>query len=180
MNMANISMARYSVSACLRRVFLALVLTGVCTSAFAIPAELMDQDGKKGGLQDFSGKPVIVFVTSLTEMAELGKWEEALRPKFSSINTIDIGDVNTSSKFILKELNKELKKHVPSGVRIYVDTQNIWAKEYSLDLFSPCVLIFNADHKMVAKFTGNPKGDVLDEVVAAAAKYFPLKAAPAK
>jgi hypothetical protein len=148
MNMANISMARYSVSACLRRVFLALVLTGVCTSAFAVPAELMDQDGKKGGLQDFSGKPVIVFVTSLTEMAELGKWEEALRPKFSSINTID--------------------------------TQNIWAKEYSLDLFSPCVLIFNADHKMVAKFTGNPKGDVLDEVVAAAAKYFPLKAAPAK
>ena len=88
MNMTKISMAGYSVSAYLRRVFLVLALTGVCTSAFAVPAELMDQDGKKGGLQDFSGKPVIVFVTSLTEMAELGKWEEAIRPKFSNINTI--------------------------------------------------------------------------------------------
>ena len=180
MNMAKINRARNSVFACLQRVLLALALSGVSMAVFAVPAELMDQDGKKGGLQDFSGKPVVVFVTSLTEMAELGKWEEAIRPKFSSINTMDIGDVNTSSKFILNELNKELKKHVPSGVRIYVDTQNIWAKEYSLDLFSPCVLIFNADHKMVAKFTGNPKGDVLNDVVAAAAKYFPLKAAPAK
>lgn len=182
------NMARNLVSASLRCAFLLLLLTNVSAAAFdafcdsdgVCSGELMDQNGKKGGLQDFSGKPVIVFVTSLTKMAELGKWEEALRPHFSKINTMDIGDINTSSKFILNELDKELKKHVPSDVRIYLDTQNVWAKEFSLDLSRPCVLIFNADHKMVAKFTGKPKGKVLDEVITAAAKYFPLKAESAK
>ena len=60
MNMAKINMARNSVFACLQRVLLVLALSGVSTAVFAVPAELMDQDGKKGGLQDFSGKPVIL------------------------------------------------------------------------------------------------------------------------
>jgi|GEM_PF-1715798 len=179
MKMATISMACNSVSAGLRRFGSALVLTAMCTSAFAVPAELMDQDSKKGGLQDFSGQPVIVFVTSLTTMAYLGKWEEAIRSKLPDINTMDIGDIDTSSKFILSELSKELEKHVPSGVRIYLDSQNIWAKEYNLNVGEPCVLIFNADHQLVEKFRGYPKGDLLDQVVGAAGKYFPQKAAAA-
>jgi hypothetical protein len=179
MRMLPVSTFHHAFARCLRNTSLALTLSLICAPVFAVPAELMDQNGIKGGMADFSGKPVIVFVTSLTKMANLGKWEEAIRPKLPDINTMDIGDINSSSKFLLKELDKELAKHVPSGVRMYIDPKNIWAKEYKLDLGDPCVLIFDADHNLVKTFRGKPKGDLIDQAVAAAAPYFP-QADPSK
>ena len=49
----------------------ALLLSALCSAAFAVPPALPDQNGKPGGMEDFSGKPVMVFVTSLTKMADL-------------------------------------------------------------------------------------------------------------
>jgi hypothetical protein len=176
----SISITRGLMLRSLSKMTLVLVLSTLCSVAFALPAALPDQNGKLGGMQDFSGKPVIVFVTSLTKMADLGDWEEALRPKLPDINTLDIGDIDTSSKFVTGELTKELKKHVPKGVRIYLDDKDIWATEYQLDLGEPCVLIFDAEHNLANKFRGDPSGELLNQVIAAAAKYFPQKPAAAK
>ena len=93
---------------------------------------------------------------------------------------MDIGDIDTSSKFVTGELNKELEKHVPKGVRIYLDDKDLWATEYYLDLGEPCVLIFDAEHNLANKFSGDPSGELLDQVVAAAAIYFPQKSGSAK
>lgn len=154
-----------------------LVLCTVSIPAFAVPPSLEDQNGKVGGMDDFSGKPVVVFVTSLTQLANLGKWEEAIRPDVPNINSMDIGDIKKAPGFIRKEVIKELKKHVPEGVSVYIDDNNLWEQEYKLDLGEPCVLLFDANHELTNQFRGKPGGQLLDEVVAATKKLFPAPAA---
>ena len=152
---------------------LATALAVLPLMSMAVPPALLDQYGNSGGMEKFSGEPVIVFVTSLTQLPKLGKWEEAIRPQLPTINTLDIGDIDTSSKFIRSAVERELKKHVPDGVSVYIDPENLWAKEYDLDLGEPCVLIFDADHALVKQFRGKPEDELLAEVIAEAEKYFP-------
>lgn len=154
--------------------FMLTALLGLFTSvAIAIPPPLPDQHGNMGGMDKFTGKPVIVFVTSLHELPDLGKWEEAIRPKLPDMNSLDIGDIDTTSTTIDDLVVKELDKHVPKGISVYIDEKNLWAKEYGLDVSEPCVLIFDAQHNLVEKFSGKPNGKLLDQVVAAAKQYFP-------
>ena len=154
-------------------IMLAVALAIFSAAALAVPPPLQDQHGNEGGMANFAGKPVIVFVTSLTQLPKLGKWEEAIRPKLPAMNSLDIGDIDSSSKFVRKEVVKALNKHVPKGVSVYIDADNLWAKEYDLNLGDPCLLIFDAEHKLVKQFHGDPNEQLLDEVLAAAKPYFP-------
>jgi hypothetical protein len=160
--------------------FVAILVTTILASfsplALAVPPSLMDQNGNQGGMDKFTGKPVIVFVTSLTQLPKLGKWEDAIRPKLPNINSLDIGDIGDPPSFIEHKVIKELKKHVPKGMSVYIDKDKLWAKEYKLDLSEPCVLIFDAEHTLVKQFSGKPEGKLLDQVITEAEKYFPAPA----
>ena len=152
----------------------ALTLVGLFASAaLAVPGPLTDQYDKEGGMDKFSGQPVVVFVTSLRELPDLGAWEEAIRPSVPAFNSLDIGDINTSSGLVQKTVVAELKKHVPDGVSVYIDPENTWAKEYDLDLGEPCVLIFDANHELIETFRGKPKGELLENVISQIRKVFP-------
>ena len=139
----------------------------------AVPPPLPDQYDNEAGMEKFSGEPVIVYVTSLSQLPDLGKWEQAIRPQIPEINSMDIGDLDTKSGKTLSLVKRELKKHVPDGVSVYIDEENLWAKEYKLDLGEPCVLLFDQDHNLVTRFRGKPKGDLLGEVISAARELFP-------
>ena len=150
-----------------------LMLGALAGNALASPAALQDQNGKSGGMEDFSGQPVIVFVTSLTQLEKLGKWEEALRPEVPDINSMDIGDIKKPPDFVREEVVKVLRKKLPEGVSVYIDDDNLWEKEYKLDLSEPNVLVFDAQHELIEQFSGKPAGKVLDDVIAAAKTQFP-------
>ena len=143
-------------------------------AALAVPPPLPDQYGNEAGMDKFKGEPVVVYVTSLTELPNLGKWEEAIRPQVPNMNSMDIGDIDTTSGMTVGLVKRELKKHVPDGVSVYIDEENLWAKEYDLNLDDPNILFFDESHTLVKTLSGKPKDDeLLKEVIAEAKKMFP-------
>jgi len=66
-----------------------------------------------------------------------------------------------------------LQKRVPPEVPVLIDMDNSWATTYELDTKEPCLLLFDADHQLVAEFRGRPKGKLVEEVIAALDNYFP-------
>ena len=66
-----------------------------------------------------------------------------------------------------------LRKRAPEGVSVLIDLQNRWAKNYDLDTSETCLVLFDSNHDVVAKFRGRPKGELVEEVMDALRDFFP-------
>lgn len=156
-----------------------LVCTGLfawASLAIAEPPALPDQFGNTGGLNDFSGKPVLAIVSSRRKLRWIGEWEKALRPEIPQLNSIRIADITDQPRPNTDKVAEILRQRAPDTVSILIDLQNHWATAYELDTSEPCLILFDSDHKVVTKFRGRPKGELVNEVMTALRDYFPAQA----
>ncbi len=139
----------------------------------ASPSALQDQYGINGSLSDFTGQPVLAIITSRRKLPWMGRWEKAIRPELPQLNSIRIADITDKPQPTEARIAEMLRKRAPENVSILIDLQNQWASIYELDTTEPCLVLFNSDHKVVAKFRGRPKGELMNEVMTALRSYFP-------
>jgi hypothetical protein len=151
-----------------------LVLPGLAT---ATPPALPDQFGASHSLSDFAGQPVLAIVASRRKLRWIGKWEEALRPELPQLNSIRIADITDEPRPDMAKVAAVLQQRAPADISILIDLQNHWATAYELDTKEPCLVLFDSNHKVVAKFRGRPKGKLVDEVMTALRVYFPAEVA---
>jgi hypothetical protein len=148
-----------------------------CTgAAAATPSALQDQYGSNGSLSDFAGQPVLAIVTSRRKLPWIGRWEKTIRPELPQLNSIRIADITDEPRPTEARVAEMLRKRAPENVSILIDLQNQWASIYELDTTEPCLVLFDSDHKVVAKFRGRPKGELVNEVMTALRNYFPAAA----
>ena len=151
--------------------------SAVATSLAAVaPPALPDQFGASHSLHDFAGKPVLAIVASRRKLRWIGKWEEALRPELPQLNSIRIADITDEPRPAVSKVAELLQQRAPANVSILIDLQNHWASAYELDTGEPCLVLFDSEHKVVAKFRGRPKGERVNEVMSVLREYFPAEA----
>jgi hypothetical protein len=158
-----------------RRIIVLLLCTIAVASAFAADSAspLQDQYGKPGELSDFSGEAVLAIVVSTRKMVWIGRWEEAIRAELPGLVSIRVADVSDQPPPSYSDVAKILRKRAPEDVSVLIDMQNLWAKNYDLDTSETCLVLFDANHNVVAKFRGRPKGELVEEVMDALRDYFP-------
>ena len=140
------------------------------------PPPLQDQFGSSGSLNDFAGQPVLIIVASRRKLPWIGRWEKTIRPELPQLNSIRIADITDEPRPTEARVAEMLRKRAPENVSILIDLQNQWASIYELDTTEPCLLLFDSDHKVVAKFRGRPKGELVNEVMTALRNFFPVAA----
>lgn len=143
-------------------------------AANAAPGMLRDQFGNSDGLVNYKGMPVLAIVVTTRKLRWIGRWEEALRAEIPQLTSIRIADVSDEPPPDYAAVAELLLKHAPAGISVLIDLQNLWAKSHALDTDEPCLVIFDADQNLVAKFRGRPKAKLVNEVLAALRPYYPL------
>lgn len=150
-----------------------------CTAATAAaPPALPDQLGGSGSLNDYSGQPVLAIVASGRKLRWIGQWEKAIRAQVPELVSLRVADITADPKPAETEVAAILRERAPPGISILIDMQNQWATTYQLDTGEPCLVLFDAEHSVVAKFRGRPKDPLLTEVITALRPYFPVPASP--
>lgn len=151
----------------------------VCTTATATPPPaLPDQFGGSTSLNDYAGQPVLVIVTSGRKLRWIGKWEKNLRAKVPELVSLRVADITDNPKPAETEVAAVLRERAPPGISILIDMQNQWATNFQLDTGEPCLLLFDAEHSVVAKFRGRPRDPLFTEVVTALRSHFPPPVSP--
>jgi len=169
--------ARLHLFTCLVTCLLFFLGLGAPSSLAAVaPPALPDQFGESHSLHDFAGKPVLAIVASRRKLRWIGKWEEALRPELPQLNSIRIADITDEPRPAETKVAELLQQRAPANISILIDLQNHWATTYELDTGEPCLVLFDSEHKVVAKFRGRPKGELVNEVLRVLREYFPAEA----
>jgi hypothetical protein len=151
----------------------------VFTSATAtLPTALPDQFGGSASLNDYAGQPVLVIVASGRKLRWIGKWEKNLRAKVPELVSLRVADITDDPKPAETEVAAVLRERAPPGISILIDMQNQWATDFQLDTGEPCLLLFDAEHNVVAKFRGRPRDPLFTEVVTALRAQFPASPGP--
>ena len=155
------------------------ILFGLFACAFAYGAELapppmlQDQYGQNGGLTDYTGEAVLAIVATPRKLRWIERWEAAIRAEMPSLMSIRVADVTDRPAPDYKKVADMLRKRVPEDISVLIDLQNQWASHYTLDTSEPCLVLFDSDHNVVAKFRGRPKGQLVDDVINTLRDYFP-------
>jgi hypothetical protein len=160
----------------LRLLILPIFVSGFLFAAAATaapPPVLQDQFGNSGSLEDFAGLPVLAIVASRRKLPWIGRWEATIRPELPQLNSIRIADITDEPRPSEAKVAEMLRKRAPEHVSILIDLQNEWASAYELDTTEPCLVLFDSEHKVVAKFRGRSKGELVNEVLAVLRTYFP-------
>jgi len=137
------------------------------------PPMLEDQYGQKSGLGDYTGEAVLAIVATPRKLRWIGKWEAAIRVEMPELMSIRIADVTDRPTPDYKKVADMLRKKVPEDISVLIDLQNQWASQYTLDTSEPCLVLFDSDHHVVAKFRGRPKGALVNDVINTLRDYFP-------
>jgi len=154
----------------------------LCATAIASAADtdqapaLQDQYGSLGELSDFSDQAVLAIVVSTRKLVWIRRWEAAIRAELPGLVSIRIADVNDQPPPSYADVADVLRKRAPEGVSVLIDMQNHWAENYDLDTSETCLVLFDSNHDVVAKFRGRPKGELVEEVMAVLRDYFPAAA----
>ena len=146
--------------------------------AAAMPPALPDQFGGSGSLNDYSGQPVLVIVASGRKLRWIGQWEKAIRKRMPELVSLRVADITDDPKPADTEVAAILRERAPPGISILIDMENQWAINYQLDTGEPCLVLFDAEHSVVAKFRGRPRDPLFTEVITALRPYFPAPASP--
>ncbi|MGI9290879.1 MAG: hypothetical protein ACR2QG_06345 [Gammaproteobacteria bacterium] len=141
-------------------------------AAQAAPPALPDQFGNEDSLGNYPGESVLAIVVNVRKLRWVGKWEAALRKEMPGLLSIRVADITDQPPPEQDKIVELLQKRVPPNVPILIDMSNTWATTYELDTDEPCLLLFDADHNVVAQFRGRPKGKLKDEVQTALGQYF--------
>ena len=149
------------------------LLIALLSTAHAAPPALPDQFGNSDSLANYDGTAVLAIVVNVRKLRWVGKWEEALRPTLPELVSIRVADITDKPPPTHEKVVGLLQKRVPPEVPVLIDMDNSWATTYELDTKEPCLLLFDADHQLVAEFRGRPKGKLVEEVIAALDNYFP-------
>ena len=151
----------------------ALIVATLATSSIAgEPPPLKDQYGHGAALTDYSGEPVLAIVVSTRKLRWIGQWEAALRAEIPQLVSVRVADVTDEPRPGYEQVAEALRRRVPEDVSVLIDTQNLWATSFELDTSEPCLVLFDRDHNVVAKFRGRPKGELVDGVMAAGREFF--------
>jgi hypothetical protein len=159
------------------------ILSGLFACAFAFsfswgteleqPPMLQDQYGQTSGLGDYTGEAVLAIVTTPRKLRWIGKWEEAIRADIPGLRSIRITDVTDRPAPDYQKVADMLRKKVPQDISVLIDLQSHWASHYILDTSEPCLVLFDSNHYVVAKFRGRPKGELVNDVLNVLRDYFP-------
>lgn len=156
-----------------------LILFGLFACSFAYgtelerPPMLQDQYGQNSGLGDYTGEAVLAIVATPRKLRWIRKWEETIRAEMPGLTSIRIADVNEQPPPDRNKVADLLRKKVPEDISVLIDLQRHWANYYTLETSEPCLVLFDSDHHVVAKFRGRPKGELVSDVMNALRDYFP-------
>ncbi len=159
-----------------------LIVLLLCTTAIANATDtdrtpaLPDQYGSPVELSDFSDQAVLAIVVSTRKLVWIRRWEAAIRAELPGLVSIRVADVSDQPPPSYADVADVLRKRAPEGVSVLIDMQNHWAKNYDLDTSETCLVLFDSNHDVVAKFRGRPKGELVEEVMDALRAYFPTAA----
>jgi hypothetical protein len=156
-----------------------LILLGLFCAAAATaepPPALQDQFGDSTSLNDFSGQAVLAITASSRKLRWIGRWERTIRAELPELVSIRIADITDEPRPTEAKVAEMLRKRAPENISILIDLQNYWASTYELDTSEPCLVLFDSEHNVIAKFRGRPKGELVDEVMTALRIYFPVAA----
>ena len=156
-----------------------LILFGLftCTLAYGTelqqPPMLQDQYGQNSGLGDYTGEAGLAIGVTPRKLRWIGRWEETIRAEMPGLISIRIADVTERPPPEHKKVADMLRKKVPEDISVLIDLQSNWANHYTLETSEPCLVLFDSDHHVVAKFRGRPKGELVNDVMDALRDYFP-------
>ena len=156
-----------------------LILLGLVSGSVAYgneleqPPMLKDQYGQNGGLGDYTGQAVLAIVATPRKLRWIGKWEETIRAEIPGLISIRIADVSEQPPPDPNKVADMLRKRVPEDISVLIDLQRHWASHYTLETNEPCLVLFDSDHEVVAKFRGRPKGELVNDVMNTLRDYFP-------
>jgi len=152
------------------------VLLLTSQTAAAIPGPLPDENGKFIGMEEYKGEPVLVYVAKLRETAESGDWEKKLTQSYPQLQYFIVADIDILIEPPEEFIAKILRGVVPKGVNVAIDMKSEWAKEYDLDTDTLCLVLFDAEHKLVGSYRGEADDKLVAEVEAKLATLFPATA----
>lgn len=141
-------------------------------TAQAAPPPLPDQFGNTDSLGNYAGKPVLAIVVNVRKLRWVGRWEESLRATLPGLVSVRVADITDEPPPEQEKVVELLQKRVPPEVSVLIDMDNTWASTYELDTKEPCLVLFDANQNIVARFRGRPKGKLVDEVLDTLNDYF--------
>ena len=150
----------------------ALLLAGGM-AAHAAPAPLPDQNDQLLSLADYPDQTVLAIVVSGRKLRHIKKWEEGIRKVYPQLTSVRIADITDDPRPSQEQVAEKLRKRAPADVRIMIDIENLWATEYQLDTSEPCLLLFDDNGQVIAKFRGRANKDRLNEVMVVLAEIYP-------
>jgi len=134
---------------------------------------LPDQYGQNGGLSDYAGEAVLAIVATPRKLRWIERWEAAIRAEMPGLMSIRVADVTDRPAPDYKKVADMLRKRVPEDISVLIDLQSQWANSYILETSEPCLVLFDSEHNIVAKFRGRPKGKLVNDVINTLRDYFP-------
>jgi hypothetical protein len=144
-----------------------LSLSGTLSAqATALPPALPDQFGATGALSDFPRAPVLVIVVSARRLRQVQRWEEALRSELPGLLSMRVADIDQQPQPQLDDVAGTLAKRAPAGVPILIDMDNEWARAFALNTREPCLLLFDANRKLVTQWRGRARAELVSAVIA--------------
>jgi len=150
---------------------LVLAVTNLPRTAIgaAAPVGVMfrDQYGNADSLSAHAGVPQVVFVVAADRLRRIKEWEIELTRRLDGVGYLRVADVPVEVGH--PEPDREavaatLRRHVPPGVRVLIDTDRRWANDLGLDTRDVSVLLFDAGGALLGLQTGRPRLDALRAV----------------
>ena len=126
--------------------------------------ELRDQFGNTNSLQSQRGSAVVAVVVSVRRLSMIERWERDLSERVPGIRFLNIADLPDDVKVDSGRTAATLRKRVPDGVPVLMDTDRQWATSYGLDTTLPNLLVFDAEGRLLARFRGRWSDELAAEV----------------
>ncbi|MDH3978027.1 MAG: hypothetical protein OEU86_05880 [Gammaproteobacteria bacterium] len=122
--------------------------------AAELPGPLPDQFGAEIMAPAERNQPLLVIVTQARKARHIERWEQALRKTQPELLSIRVADLTGNPKPGIKQVSQKLRQQAPEEVSILIDKDNLWAQTYDLDTREPCLLIFDPQNNLTARFRG--------------------------
>jgi len=126
--------------------------------------ELDDQFGNTNSLLRQRGKAVVVVVVSVRRLSMIERWERDLTQRVPDIRFLNVADLPGDVPVDAERTAATLRKRVPAGIAVLMDTDRRWATTYALDTKLPNLLVFDAEGRLLARFHGRWTAELAAQV----------------
>jgi hypothetical protein len=135
--------------------FLAAVVLAASAGLGALSeVQMPDQHGGRDSLAAHRGSQVVVVIVDARRLGTVRRWEQDLLTRFPQLHVVTIADVNEARPTTVERVAVVLNRRVPAEVRVLIDIERLWAREFDLDTSVPNLIVFAADGALRARFRG--------------------------